>query len=276
MTSSPSPIARVHFERNQCTRGDRDAFAEHRRQVTELIANTASTSHRRLCLLGVGNGNDVDLEVLARRFDEIGLVDLDDTALRRCVDGLSAMAASRMTLHAGVDLSCVLSHLDSLHAEPSVSEQTLDALALMARDLPPQIDLGQWDVVVSTCLLSQLIDSVFIAIGPDHPRSAELVLAVRDGHLAQLSAMTGGHGKSLLITDFVSSDTLPELLHVSDDQLQSLVHHAVANRNFFTGLNPAVLLHRLQKDNVLVKPYPAWRWNLGTRCFAVCAIETVS
>ncbi len=276
MTSLPSPIARVHFERNRCTRGDRDAFSGHRSQVTELIVNTASPSHRRLCLLGVGNGNDVDLEILASHFDEICLVDLDTAALQQCVDGLSATAASRTTLRAGVDLSCILSQLDLLHAEPSVPQQTMDALVSMARDLPSQIDLGQWDVVVSTCLLSQLVDSVFIAVGAGHPRSADLVMAVRDGHLAQLAALAGDRGKILLITDFVSSDTLPELRHVSADQLQSLVHQAVANRNFFTGLNPAVLLHRLQKDSVLVKPYPAWRWNLGPRCFAVCALETVS
>ena len=273
MNSSPSPIARIHFERNRCTRGDRDAFSGHRSQVTELIVNTGSPAHRRLCLLGVGNGNDVDLDVLASHFDEICLVDLDDTALRQCVAGLSAMAASRMTLRGGVDLSCILSQLDLLHAEPSVPEKTLDVLTSLARNLPPQIDLGRWDVVVSTCLLSQLIDSVFLTIGQDHPRSAELVLAVRDGHLAQLAALTGDCGKSLLITDFVSSDTLPELLHVSGDPLQSLVHQAIVNRNFFTGLNPAVLFHRLQQGNVLVKSYPVWRWNLGHRCYAVCAIE---
>ncbi|GAA5510103.1 hypothetical protein [Novipirellula caenicola] len=275
MTSSQSPIARVHFERNQRTRDDWDAFSTHRQHVTGIIANTASRSHRRLCLLGVGNGNDVDLEVLASHFDEIALVDLDDAAIRQCVGGLSAAAARRVTPHGHIDLSYILSDLDLLRAEPSSAQQTLDSLVVKARDLPRQIDLGCWDVVVSTCLLSQLIDSVFIAVGPSHPRAAELALAVRDGHLAQLDALVDDGGKMLLITDFVSSDTLPELQQVAADSLQSLVHQAVANRNFFTGLNPAVLRQRMQNGHLLPKVYPAWRWIMGPRCFAVCAIEAV-
>ncbi|EMI20390.1 hypothetical protein RMSM_02672 [Rhodopirellula maiorica SM1] len=241
-----------------------------------MIASTASPSHRRLCLLGVGNGNDVDLEVLANHFDEICLVDLDEASLRQCVDGLSVTAANRTKMRGRVDLSCVLSQLDSLHGNVAVPGQTLDDLVSMARDLPPKIDLGRWDVVVSTCLLSQLIDSVFIAVGPTHPRSTELALAVRDGHLAQLEAVVCEGGKTLLITDFVSSDTLPQLRDVASDSLQSLVHQAVANRNFFTGLNPAVLLQQMRKGQVSVKAYPAWRWVLGPRCFAVCAVETAS
>ncbi|MFG0263157.1 MAG: hypothetical protein ACF788_12265 [Novipirellula sp. JB048] len=277
MVRSSSPITDLHYRRNAATAGDRDGFAEHRRQVMNVILGAASSTRRRLCLLGAGNGNDLDLEILANQFEAICLVDLDPAALRHCVARLPSQLASRITLQPGIDVSGILPALNSLHAQPAMSPEQIAQLASRARTAPAQLELGRWDVVVSTCLVSQLIDSVVIALGADHPACDELILSVRDGHLGGLGAWTHKRGASILITDFVSSDTLPELPGIRETQLQSCVHHAVAQRNFFTGLNPAVLLARMRElgrhRNATPQTHPAWRWTLGPRCYAVCAIE---
>ncbi|TWU22097.1 hypothetical protein Pla52o_31450 [Novipirellula galeiformis] len=277
MSPSPSPIANVHYKRNEGTFGDRAGFAEHRRHVMGVIAGAANSTRPSLCVLGAGNGNDLDLDILANHFDEICLVDLDTAALQQCVSRLPQAIARRITLKAGVDLSGILPTLDALQAQRSISHDQISELSELAREFPPQIELGRWDVVVSTCLVSQLIDSVVMAVGAEHPGCSDLILSVRDGHLGGIAALTKDRGASILITDFVSSDTLPQLPQVPEAELQSLVHHAVSNRNFFTGLNPAVLLERMHdwslRRNVAVKTHPAWRWTLGPRCFAVCAIE---
>ncbi|MFT5326875.1 MAG: hypothetical protein ACI8P0_004758, partial [Planctomycetaceae bacterium] len=69
--------------RNEESRDAWHRYARHRERVTELLLGTVSdtslecdsTRTRRLCLLGAGNCNDVDLKRLAETFDEIHLVD---------------------------------------------------------------------------------------------------------------------------------------------------------------------------------------------------------
>ena len=69
---------------NQSALGHEASFAEHRARLTREIAERAPASGRgRLCLLGAGNANDVDLELLAKRFAEVHLVDLDRDAVGR-------------------------------------------------------------------------------------------------------------------------------------------------------------------------------------------------
>ena len=289
MNIPASPIASLQIQRNQCTANDRDSFAGHRSGVTGVIVKAAAPLLRRLCLLGAGNGNDVDLEIVAEHFDEICLVDLDEAALARCIAGLSESVAKKIVLKAGVDLSGILAELDSMQRKDSVTEAEVTAVILAARVAPLGVDLGKWDVVVSMCMISQLLDSAAMALGaakggalshvlgPRHSMQAELMLAVRDGHLALLDKITSRGGSTILISDFVSSETLPEMLEVPDNKFQQLVQQAVADRNFFTGLNPAVLLDRLGRAAAerqqSVRMRGLWRWHMGGKCFAVCAMQ---
>lgn len=274
-THDPSPLATVHFDRNRITRGDWDAFAPHRARVTELIATAGGNRGRTLCILGAGNGNDFDLTLLAPRFDQITLVDLDDEALDHCLASQPADVAARIRVFAGVDLSGILDLLDHSHDEPLTPERIDEAIEHARRASTPS-GLANYDVVASTCLLTQMIDSVATAIGADHPRFADVSLAVRDGHLKRIVEMTASSGTALLMTDFVSSDTLGELATVPEEQLESLVARAINAGNFFTGVNPAVLLHRLKADSSLdpagIGLYPPWRWQMGDRIYAVCAV----
>ena len=111
-----------------------------------------------------------------------------------------------------------------------------------------------------------------------HPRFNELVLAVRNRHLRLLSEMIAPDGFGILVTDFVSSDTCPELATVSNAELPSRAREWIASGNFFSGVNPAALRARFQEDEALlarglaVEITQPWRWSLGSRYYAVYAI----
>ena len=81
----------------------------------------------------------------------------------------------------------------------------------------------------------------------------------------------------VLITDVVSSRTLPQLATILPAELPALVGQAIAARNFFSGMNPFVIKQLLETDEVLstqltdVRLSNPWVWNLGPRLYAVCA-----
>src|SRR5690349_17998645 len=78
------------------------AFAAHRQQLTRLLAGRATGL--RLCVLGAGNANDLDIEQLRSRFSEITLVDLDAEALARATARQSAEARKVLRVSPPLDL----------------------------------------------------------------------------------------------------------------------------------------------------------------------------
>ncbi len=277
MNTNTSSLHRLHQNRNRCTRNDWDDYAPHRKRISELLDEASHNNEARLCVLGAGNGNDLELESLVNRYSEITLVDLDREAMEHCVQPLSESVRNRVIVKSGIDLSGIASMLDSVSESTQVPVEKLVELRDRARALTEFPPLGTFDVVISTCLLSQILDSVALSIGSDHSDAIDLMIAVRDGHLDRMAALTRTGGSCILVTDFVSSDTLPELNKVSENELDSLVTESLKKRNFFTGLNPAVLLQRIanheKTDRRTIRPTPAWRWTMGPKCYAVCAIR---
>jgi hypothetical protein len=147
---------------------------------------------------------------------------------------------------------------------------------IQGADLSLQLSLGKsFEVVVSICTLTQLIDMVVSALGDNHPYLFDFILKIRNHHLNQMVGLTSQQGWGLLITDIVSSDSCAEMLDSSDEDFPDLVNQLIANRNFFHGVNP-YMLHSALSSNQLI--YDAqilrpWRWNFGSRIYAVCAIE---
>lgn len=268
MSGNPNRLSNIHIDRNGRTRGDWQTFAPHRGRVTELIVDAADGANPSLCVLGAGNGNDLDLALLAERFGKITLVDLDRHALEHCRGSQPAQVAARIETLGEVDLCGLLEPLDRFDGDSAQFEQLITTAQRPEVAMP-----ATYDVVASTCLLTQMIDSVVAAIGPQHPRFPELALALRDGHLRLLCDATSSGGTALLVTDFVSSDTVPPLNHVPDEQLETLAAQAIHERNFFMGVNPGVLARHMQSlAGGRVELYPPWRWRMGNRAYAVCAI----
>lgn len=269
-------------------------FASHRAQVTRLLEQAAASvgerdGPRSLCVLGAGNGNDLDLPVLCQTYEQITLVDLDQEALDHlaafhAVDSLSG----KIELVGGVDLSGLL---DGQGEASPGGELGVEQWIERARHPVKPERLGRYSVVASTCLLTQLIDSLAVGTGqtsgaatatesiaqPDlEPSLAERCLAIRDGHLQLLSELVAPGGVIVLVSDFVSSDTLPELFDVEEQSLGRLCSSAINQGNFFTGANPVVLAHwfktRSRESFQEVRLATPWRWIMGNRVYALTAI----
>ncbi len=250
MNSGPQRQA----DRNLQTRDAWERFAPHRRRVTDLLIGPGSkAAHpplpRKLCVLGAGNCNDLDLAALGNMFGEIHLVDLDESALTFGIANQHLINPPRIVLHGNVDL---------LHGT-----------------IPPIVDC---DVATSVCLLSQLLEQATKTLGlpPEDPKFAETLANVRREHLQQLLAATRPGGTALLVTDFVSSDTCPDLKSCTVEQLPRIVSIAFQFRNFFSGLHPGMISQALQTDPELaplvadVTVTDPWLWDLGPRVYAVC------
>jgi hypothetical protein len=268
--------AELH-RRNQSRDNQWRVSAHHRRNVTERIMALAGTGGRRLCILGAGNGNDLELPTLAAAFREIHLVDIDGEALAR---GVARQFSGDAPVHlSSLDVTGVWDSLDALALGSPPSDEGLDELIRAAADPAPLPLGGPFDITVSVGLISQLIDGVVRAVPDTFPRFMELLLGVRTGHLRLLARLTAPGGHGLLITDYVSSATVPQLATMDDGQLGGLAEHLAAKGNFFHGLNPLFLPKLFENDPTLqsliasVKHCGHWIWDQKSRLYAVMAIE---
>src|SRR5688572_31484235 len=110
---------------NLASRGRWELFAEHRDHVMgQLIADSAGRGGR-LCLLGAGNCNDVDLRALLAHYREVHLVDLDAEALQAGAARQDAGSHPSLFLHGGVDVTAMLDTLASLSPSAAIADQHL-------------------------------------------------------------------------------------------------------------------------------------------------------
>jgi hypothetical protein len=274
-----NPLTRLQLEHNRESAAGWEAFAAHREKVTDLLAGGSAPEPSRLCVLGAGNCNDLDLPALLRPHREVHLVDLDAEALARGVARQGLADSPAVHRHGGMDVTGVLDALAGWAPPAAISPADLAACALEPlRRVAPALP-GPFDVVASTCLLSQLILAVVHAVGERHPRFLELLQAVRAGHLRLLANLIAPGGAGVLITDVVSSDTFPALGSVAEETFPGVLAQLIRERNFFHGVNPSVLVSLFRTDPVLARevaglePLRPWRWDLGPRLYAVCALK---
>jgi len=252
-------------------------MASHRARVMRLIEEARGESGKSLCAMGPGNGNDIELAKLARDFEKIALVDLDEAALARAVARLDENLVGRVQRYCPIDLSGILPVLDSWvrHRNPSDAEISAVMRSALAA---PRPDVGCFDVVASTCMLTQLIDSVYMALPTEHPRCVELVMAVRNRHLEIILELLNPGGVGVLVTDFVATETAPDLAQLDELLLPRAALKWIEERNFYTGANPFAIRDYYNRSR---EPGPRavdaqvkgpWRWEIGAKQLAVCAV----
>ena len=134
------------------------------------------------------------------------------------------------------------------------------------------------DMVVSDCILSQII-STLTRLELTQAQMVSLTLAMRNQHMRQLVAALNPAGRAILITDLVSSDTLPELPGLSVAEWLPALQRCLQTGNFFTGLNPEMLSITLRTDAYLRERVThqrfiaPWRWDISDkRSYLVYAI----
>lgn len=275
-------ISDEQIRRNRDSRSGWDLYAGHRENVTFLLTQGTLPANARLCILGAGNCNDFDLRVLRSHFHQIHLIDLDEEALLTGCQAQGLDSDPQIICQGNVDVTGILSLLSGWRPEAAIPPAEVEAAIQCAlrRDVPG-LEWGAFDVVASTGLLTQLIDSVGLTLGPRHPRYLELVTNVRLRHLRMLMELLRPGGRSWLFTEIVSSLTCPELSRVSNAELLPLLNRCIQQGNFFSGCNPAVVPQVYQRDAELQRSVRSltttrpWLWNFIYRTYAVCGFGAV-
>jgi hypothetical protein len=257
------------FERAQRAeqKGNRDVrdlwerYRGHRERVTAELLALAPPAGGRLCLLGAGNANDLDLEALAVGFDEIHLVDIDPGALSRAIGRQTAATRSRLRSHAPVDLSG-LYHQLAHRRPPSIDALVAAGTAEVLRQLPRDLD-----VVGSCCVLSQMswaLETLADPGGPPLPLLQQALLRIHLGTVLQLLAVTGA---ALLAADLVSSEVYPLDELAPGEDLAALCRKLAAERLAYPVSNPELVRQALRQDQELARlsaPVdlgPPWLWT---------------
>jgi hypothetical protein len=263
----------VQQSRNRESDDAWELYEPHRNRVTSLILDALPAGDaNRVCLLGPGNCNDVDLSALAERCTDILLVDLDAEAMDRGITRQGLREHSAVQQLSGLDLTGVFGDLESY----APGSPGVNSLVQTANKYSPTELTGGFDVAVSLCLLSQLVDSILQTI--EDPQAAmELTQAIRQRHLRLLLEQCRPSGRAVLISEVVSSDTAPELPEIDDARLPAFLGGLLTAGNFFTGLHPGVIHQELVTDPALValasdvQVAAPWKWPFLYRTYAVTA-----
>jgi hypothetical protein len=290
-SQKPSPsfarVAEMHGQGNRHSKDSWELYRRHRERLTATIdgvgeAVGAQPASGRLCLLGAGNCNDVDLGRLAGRFAAIHLVDIDGAALDRARARQTPEVRARLMLHAGVDLTGLLGQLDGWRGEEpdlATQQRAIDAgTASLVQALP-----AGCDVAVSCCLMSQLGWSLEAAVeqvarrqgrkqrepqGHEPTVGVEIRLVMLTIHLRTLAALVRPGGAALLASDITSSDLYPLDELGEDEDLAALADQLVrAQQVVYAGANPVLTSRVLRKDAVLKDAFgppvtlEPWLWT---------------
>ena len=273
-------IRDMQISRNLDSRDRWSEYAGHRERVTQLLIQSAPTGGR-LLVLGAGNCNDLDLSALLEVFAEIHLADLDSEALKEGVLRQHVHTHPAMRLHGGTDLMGIIEACSRWKANAAVDANEIDAVINSARQHVWPFMKNYFDVSASIGLLSQLTEIVIQSIGETHPRMMDLLTAVRGRHMQLLVESVRPGGRAVLITEIVSSSSYPSLRDTPETELTSVLHRLIANRNFFTGLNPVVLKFLWHESPELaplvdqVQLSSPWLWNFGPRVYACYALSGI-
>jgi SAM-dependent methyltransferase len=269
MTSRIAKALAEQVASNRSAAGHESWFASHRVRLTrEIEARVPGDGRGRLALLGIGNGNDVDLAAVAGRFAEVHLVDLDPEAVGRALARLPANLRDKLIVHAPVDLSGVFDRLEAwTHSPPdmaSVARESAEAVARVVESLP-----GPFDVVVSCCLLTQLQLVLLEVVGDQHPRFDALRAAISRIHVHTLARLLRPGGVALLVTDLVTNQTYPLDGLPDNADLTALMTDLLHVGNIIQAAHPGRLSAEIRRDSELKKafsirfPVGPWLWHNG-------------
>ena len=270
-----NPLVARQLRLNRETLDNWRLYRSHREAVADLICQPPQPASARLCILGAGNCNDLDLARFTGRFARVDLVDLDREAMAKGVQRQSPPAPGRISLHRGVDLTGILKTLATWErhrpGRESIAHCIREARAFAGLPFP-----GRFRVAASMCLLSQIIDSIVSVTGPK-ALPLELVGALRQRHLQMLAELLVPGGVGFLVTDFAletGGGRPPRKASRTSGGAPAPPDEA------FLGLNPQELRASLSNDAVLrtqvrhARMSPTWLWRQNPRrTLQVCAIQ---
>ena len=270
-----NPLVARQLRLNRETLDNWRLYRSHREAVADLICRPPQPASARLCILGAGNCNDLDLARFTGRFSRVHLVDLDRQAMAKGVQRQSPPAPGSISLHGGIDLTGILKNLDTWErlrpGRESIAHCIREARAFAGLPF-----LGRFDVAASICLWSQLIDTVVSVTGPKAV-PLQLVETLQQRHLRLLAELLLPGGVGHLVTDFALERGGARPARETSPEPESA---AGAPGNAFLGVNPRELRESVSRDAVLrnqvrqVRVSPSWLWRQNPhRTLRVCAIQ---
>jgi hypothetical protein len=234
-------------------------YAAHRARLTEAVLASAAQRAGRLCVLGAGHCNDLDLARLAETFEEIHLVDIDGKALARAVARQPASARPRLHRHE-LDLSGLPARRLARwrHVPPTGAE--LEAAANAALDTILGRLGGPFDVVASTCVLTQMAFALRTALGERHVALETIRFGLMRTHLSTLVSLTAAGGALLFASDVVSSSTYALGAVPPERALTDVLRDVVASGAGYFAANPELIGGLLAEVGTpeLLEP---WLWT---------------
>lgn len=265
-------LVAIHRRRNEEARGSSAAEAgEHRTRVAAMLAKIPENRRDSIAFLGAGNCSELDLPELAARFERIDLYDLD----RAAVD-----SALRSQFPLGTPGHLAAIEFEATGLPPLFTSSGTVAAEEIAKTLARTIDLPNrpaqgYSAVVSLCLLSQLVEILAETLHPPANEMAAWATLIRKQHVQLLLQNVASGGSVILITDFVSERTLPEIGSASTNELAPLAQRALGAGNFFAGLHPGAIREELQETGPCegISEPSLWVWRFGPRRFLVAGFE---
>ncbi|HEY2731320.1 MAG TPA: hypothetical protein VGK52_15360 [Polyangia bacterium] len=252
------------------TRADQDwaLYGAHRERLTDVVAQSSRMTGaaavpgevRRLCVLGAGHCNDLDLERLAESFAEIHLVDIDGPALARAVARQPSSVRARVHRHGDVDLSGLSRRRLARWKRIVPDAGEIETAANAALDAILTKIGGSFDVVASTCVLTQMAFALREALGERHPALEAVRFALMRTHLSTLVGLTSPGGVALFASDVVSSTTYPLAEPSPGRTTTDLLHDVVSTGAAYFAANPELVAGLLAEvgSPELLEP---WLWT---------------
>lgn len=248
----------------------------HRENIAKLILASLphpslDSNQPTLCVLGAGSCLDLAFEELGHRFSKITLVDLDGDLIRGTAAALKLDHSSKISIVGDFDVTGINGLLTKYGQEPNADLLAKIKTAGSNFGVAASGKLGKFDVVVSTCLLSQLNNQLVECIEDDSVL-AEMLVLMRRWHLSVMLGLTKPSGRSIIITDLISSLELPEL----DQQefwLSEKSWSEIAKGKHFPGMNLVGIeqeLNRLEKTKTVRNSQTSrpWIWTTRDKRFA--------
>lgn len=259
----------VHQERwrNSSTRLAFEGYAQHRAQQMALLQGWRG---ERLAVLGAGNCNDLDLASLANSFREIHLFDIDAEALAGAYQRQSERVRRACSLHER-DLTGVASLIEAWRCD---APEPMAALVAGWRGLAPLVDeAGQFDAVLSTCLLSQVAINLRDFFGVTSALNTALMAAIT-GHTLLAKTLTRPGG-TLLITSDCITNRFPIHEEAAARGAMGAIFHLSQLGAAFPGTDPRLIVDLLREPQFSAPELKsAWIWDLSEQSYLVYAVTT--
>lgn len=256
---------RAESRGNSWGKGDWELYEQHRIHQTDAVIAQAPAG-AKVCFLGAGNCNDLDLERLAKHLGELHLVDIDIKALQRATARQTPETAAKLKLHGGIELTGLLARLSEKSRPLSTFSEIEAALAPATESVLEQLPRN-FDLAVSCCVATQLYFGLNRAVAPSDPMLVSIRHAGLVVHLRTLAHLVKPGAPVLLVNDVLSTESYPVDELAADPDLIQKVEELSSQIAVFEGGSPIVVRRILRRDTALrqlleaPRITAAWLWT---------------